>query len=344
MLVTMAVDLPALLNRLLSMTPELSIVIPAHNEAECVEELHAQLTQVLQETGVTYEILFIDDGSMDQTFQVLGELIQRDSHVRALRLSRNFGHQAALTAGLAEARGKAVVSMDADLQHPPMLIPTLLAKWREGYEVVATVRSQTHSIGWIKRCTSALFYWMINHLSPMPIPPGAADFRLLDRRAVDALNIMPERTRFLRGLVPWIGFRQTMISFEAPQRFAGKTQYTLRKMSSFALNGILSLSATPLRIATLMGLFVLMVGFIYGVFVIWSVFTDPEHNQPGWASIILLILWLGGMQIFCIGIIGEYLARVFDEVKMRPLYIVAESLGRKAESADEAGPAEPSNR
>lgn len=324
------------------MAPELSIVIPAYNEAKCVSELHAQLTRVLRETGLTYEILFVDDGSMDETFQTLRRLVEEDPHVRALRLSRNFGHQAALTAGLTVACGKAVISMDADLQHPPELIPSLIAKWREGYEVAAAVRCQTQSVGWWKRCTSKLFYCLINRLSPIPIPPGAADFRLLDRRAVDALNSMPERTRFLRGLVPWIGFRQVEVPFEAPERFAGETQYTLRKMSHFALDGILSLSATPLRLATVMGLFVMAVGFLYGIYVVWTALVNP-HSQPGWASIILLILWLGGMQIFCMGIIGEYLARVFEEVKGRPLYLVAESLGRKVESVDEAGPAKSSN-
>ncbi len=336
------VDLLAPLNRLTPMTPEISIVIPAHNEAQCIPELHAQLTRVLQESGVSYEILFVDDGSMDATFPMLKELVQEDLHVRVLRLSRNFGHQAALTAGLTEAHGRAVITMDADLQHPPGLIPMFLAKWREGYEVVAAVRSQTQAVGWLKRCTSSLFYWLINRLSPMPIPAGAADFRLLDRRAVDALNAMPERTRFLRGLIPWIGFRQIEVPFEAPARFAGKTQYTLRKMSHFAVDGILSLSATPLRIATVMGLMVMAVGFLYGLLVIWTAIFNPL-SQPGWASIILVILWLGGMQIFCIGIIGEYLARVFDEVKQRPLYIVAESLGRKAEYADEAGSSESTN-
>jgi polyisoprenyl-phosphate glycosyltransferase len=324
------------------MAPELSIVIPAFNEAECVGELHTRLTRVLSETGISYEILFVDDGSTDDTLPVLRRLVQDDPRVRVLRLSRNFGHQAALTAGLTESRGGAVITMDADLQHPPELIPALLEKWRAEYEVVSAIRGQTQSVGWLKRCTSSLFYWLINRLSPLPIARGAADFRLMDRRAVDALNAMPERTRFLRGLIPWIGFRQTEVPFEAPGRFAGEAQYTLRKMGHFALDGILSLSATPLRIATVMGLIVMAVGFLYGVFVIWSAYFN-ERSQPGWASIILVILLLGGMQIFCIGIIGEYLARVFDEVKGRPLYIVAESLGRKVESVDEAGPAKSSN-
>lgn len=325
------------------MKPELSIVIPAYNEAECVGELHAQLTRIAGDLGVSYEILFIDDGSTDETFGRLRQLVQQDPHVRVLRLSRNFGHQAALTAGLVESIGQVVISMDADLQHPPELIPILYGKWREGYEVVSAVRCQTHSVGPLKRCTSSLFYWLINRISHLPISHGAADFRLLDRRAVDALNSMPERTRFLRGLVPWIGFRQAEVSFDAPKRYAGEARYNLRKMSHFALDGILSLSATPLRIATVMGLIVMALGFLYGLLVVWTAIFNPR-SQPGWASIILVVLLLGGMQIFCMGIIGEYLARVFDEVKGRPLYIVAESLGRKVEGTDEAGPAESANR
>jgi dolichol-phosphate mannosyltransferase len=307
------------------MKPVISVVIPAYNEEGCLDELHRRLKQVLLSIGLEYEILFVDDGSRDGTFEDLRRLRKADPCVRALRLSRNFGHQAALSAGLAHARGQAVVTMDADLQHPPELLPELVARWKEGHEVVFTIREDNAGATASKDFTSGFYYRLLNFLSPIPVVPGAADFRLLDRKAVDALNAMPERARFFRGLVPWIGFRQTQVVFHAPERFAGKTKYSYRKMMQLALHGILSLSALPLRLATLVGALVVLLGFIYGVYVVWTAFTNPE-SQRGWASIQMMVLLLGGTQLIFLGIIGEYLARVFDEVKARPLFLVAESL------------------
>jgi polyisoprenyl-phosphate glycosyltransferase len=304
----------------------ISVVIPAYNEERCLGELHERLSPVLRDTGLEYEILFVDDGSTDGTFRELSRLSREDGCVRALRLSRNFGHQAALTAGMARARGEAVVTMDADLQHPPELIPDLVAKWRAGNEVVYTVRRKTADSGLSKDMTANLYYRLLNFLSPISIVPGAADFRLLDRKAVDALNAMPERARFFRGLVPWIGFRQTAVTFDAPERFSGETKYSFLKMFRLALHGILSLSAMPLRMATLVGATVVAIGLVYGVYVVWTATFNPE-SQQGWASIILVALLLGGTQIFFMGVIGEYLARVFEEVKGRPLYLVAETVG-----------------
>ncbi|MCA9415514.1 MAG: glycosyltransferase family 2 protein [Candidatus Omnitrophica bacterium] len=306
------------------MKPIVSIVIPAYNEEDCLAEVHDRLTQVLSKLETAYEILFVDDGSADGTFERIRSISDRDPTVRGLRLSRNFGHQAALTAGLEMARGEAVITMDADLQHPPELLPELIARWREGYEVVYTVRKETSGAGVRKNLTSSLFYWLINSLSPLTIVPGAADFRLLDRKAVEALKRMPEKTRFFRGMIPWIGFKQIEVPFSAPERFAGNTKYSFRKMLRFAAHGILSQSAIPLRMATILGAFVVFVGFLYGLYVVWTFFTKPPGYQQGWASIVLFMLLIGGTQIFFMGIIGEYLARVFEEVKNRPLYLVAE--------------------
>lgn len=322
------------------MVPVLSIVIPAYNEEGCLAELLSRLKPVLESLGAPYEIIFIDDGSRDRTYSLLCELAQKYPEIAAVRLSRNFGHQAALTAGLTLARGQAVISMDADLQHPPELIPQMVDLWKQGNQVVATIRTETRDADASKKLTSTLFYKLINLLSPMPIIPGAADFRLLDRCAVDALNSMPEKTRFLRGLIPWIGFKQTQIPFSAPERFAGKSQYSYRKMVSFALNGILSLSAFPLRLASIIGLGVLFIGVVYGIYVVWTALTNT-HSQPGWASVILVLLLLGGMQVFAIGIVGEYLARVFDEVKARPLFLIAEIVKG---NRDETDPPESQNR
>lgn len=306
------------------MNPVFSIVLPAYNEKDCLEAVHRRLTETLAAVGETYEILFVDDGSSDDSYDRIRELSRVDPHVRGLRLSRNFGHQAALTAGIENALGKAVITMDADLQHPPEILPQLIDKWREGFEVVYTVREETAGAGVRKNLTSALFYWIINSLSPLRIVPGAADFRLLDRKAVEALKRMPEQTRFFRGLIPWIGFKQFEVRFTAPERFAGQTKYSFRKMLRFALHGILSQSAIPLRLATVMGAVVVLIGIVYGAYVVWTFFTRPPGYQQGWASIVLFILLIGGTQIFFMGIIGEYLARIFDEVKNRPLYLISE--------------------
>lgn len=313
------------------MKPVLSIVIPAYNEMECLETVHDRLSEVLSKIGETYEILFVDDGSQDGTFEAIRNLSQKDARVRGLRFSRNFGHQAAISAGLENARGAAVVTMDADLQHPPEILPELIAQWREGFEVVYTVRNETRGAGIRKNLTSSLFYRLINALSPLRIVPGAADFRLLDRKAVDALNRMPEKTRFYRGMVPWIGFRQTEVRFDAPERFAGETKYSFRKMLRFAAHGILSQSAIPLRFATIFGAVVVLIGVLYGLYVVWTFFTRPAGYQAGWASIVLFMLLIGGTQIFFMGIIGEYLARVFEEVKNRPLYLIAEETDSNGE-------------
>jgi dolichol-phosphate mannosyltransferase len=307
------------------MDPVISVVIPAFNEEGCLGELHRRLGEVLQGIGLDYEIIFIDDGSRDATFEDLRKLREIDPRVRGFRLSRNFGHQAALSAGLQHARGDAVVTMDADLQHPPELLPELLAHWKQGNEIVYTVRRGTADSTASKNFTSGLYYRLLNFLSPIPIIPGAADFRLLDRKAVEALNAMPERARFFRGLIPWIGFKQVEVPFEAPERFAGETKYSYRKMFQLALHGILSLSATPLRMATLSGALVLVLGFFYGIYVVWTAFTNPE-SQRGWASIQMMLLILGGTQLIFLGILGEYLARVFEEVKARPVFLIAESL------------------
>ncbi len=313
------------------MKPVISIVIPAFNEKDCLSVIHQRLTETLSGISDTYEILFVDDGSTDGTFLEIRSLSEQDPHVRGLRFSRNFGHQAALTAGLEQARGEAVITMDADLQHPPELLPELIAKWKEGSEVVYTVREDTAGAGVQKTLTSSLFYWLINSLSPLRITPGAADFRLLDRKAVEALKRMPEKTRFFRGMVPWIGFKQHEVRFTAPERFAGETKYSFRKMLRFATHGILSQSAIPLRMATVMGAVVILIGIIYGGYVVWTFFTKPEGYQQGWASIVLFMLLIGGTQIFFMGIIGEYLARVFEEVKNRPLYLIAEETGGEEE-------------
>lgn len=304
----------------------LSVVVPVYNEAENLRPLHQALTRQLTALDLDYEVIFVDDGSRDGSLAVLRELHAADPHVKAVSLSRNFGHQNALTAGLEHAAGDAVIAMDADLQQPPELIPQMVEHWRAGYQVVFTIRQDGQQIGRFKRWTSRAFYALINRITDTPIVPGAADFRLVDRAVVDTLNSMQERARFLRGLVSWVGYRQIGIPFVVRQRHQGQSKYSLRKMLGLALNGITNFSAFPLRLATYFGFASALVGVPYAFWAIYAhLFTNA--TVPGWTSLTTILLFLGGVQLISLGIIGEYLGRVYDEVKRRPLYIPQELLG-----------------
>jgi polyisoprenyl-phosphate glycosyltransferase len=305
----------------------LSVVVPVYNEQGNLRLLHETLAEQFQRLEVDYELLFVDDGSRDDSLRVLRELHELDpSHVKVISLSRNFGHQNALTAGLEHATGDAVIAMDADLQHPPELIPEMVAQWRAGYQVVFTIRCDGQDLGWFKRWSSRAFYALINKITDTPIVPGAADFRLVDRQVVDSLNSMQERARFLRGLVSWVGFRQVGLPYQVRQRHDGQSKYSLRKMLGLALNGVTNFSAFPLRLATYFGFLSAVIGIPYAI---WAVYARLFTNSavPGWASLTTFVLFLGGVQLICLGIIGEYLGRVYDEVKRRPLYVPQELIG-----------------
>ena len=308
----------------------ISIVIPVCNEAENVPILYDRLTAVLENLPYTFEILFIDDGSTDGTFQIIKKLRGNDRRVKGISFSRNFGHQAALTAALRYATGSAVITMDGDLQHPPSLIPTLIEKWKEGNQIVFTVREETADASFFKKITSAVFYRIINAISDTPVQPSAADFRLLDRTVVESLNTFEERDRFLRGLIGWIGFSSTGVSFTAEARTAGTTKYTTRRMIKFALDGILSFSATPLHLVTYLGITIACLSFLYGLYSLYVRFFTAT-TVPGWTSLLITILFLGGVQLISIGVVGEYLIKVYNESKRRPLYVVRESLGTTAD-------------
>jgi polyisoprenyl-phosphate glycosyltransferase len=303
-----------------------SIVIPVFNEVENVPILFDHLTKALHGLPFNFEILFIDDGSTDGTYLAVKDVQKRDRRIKALSFSRNFGHQAALTAGLQYASGDAVITMDGDLQHPPSLIPTLIEKWREGFEIVYTTRESTADESFFKKMTSRLFYRMINAFSETPVQPFAADFRLLDRAVVRSLNTLEERDRFLRGLIGWLGFSTVGVPYTADLRAAGKSKYTLGKMMKLALNGIVSFSAAPLHLVTYLGIFSAFLGFLYGIYSLYVRFFTNDTVQ-GWTSLVIVILFLGGVQLISIGILGEYLIRVYDETKRRPLYIVRDSVG-----------------
>lgn len=302
----------------------ISVVAPIHNEAETIPELHRRLTSVLAELG-DYEIVLVDDGSIDRSWEHMLALAPGDPHLRLVRLSRNFGHQAALTAGLEAARGDAVVLIDSDLQDPPELIPLLVAKWREGFDVVYGLRTRREGETLFKRSTASVFYRLLRGMTRIEIPADAGDFRLLSRRAVDALARMPERARFLRGMTSWLGFPQAGVQYERDARYAGKTKYPTRRMISFALDAMTSFSTTPIRIVT--GLGFVLVAFcavVLGWTVYIKVFTDSA--VAGWTSLLIVVLLLGGMQLVSLGIIGQYVGRIFEEAKQRPLFVVGETV------------------
>lgn len=310
-----------------------SVVVPCYNEEAVLRETHRHLSALLaQLAAARFEILYVDDGSRDATLNILRELQAADAHdsVRVLSLSRNFGHQVALSAGLAHAAGSAVVVLDADLQDPPEVIREMLALWRAGYHVVYGVRTDRAGETVFKRWSARVFYRLHNRLSETKLPLDAGDFRLLDRRVVDALLNMPERDRFLRGMISWIGFKQVAVMFARAPRRAGTTKYPMFKMLRFAVDGVLSFSYTPLRLALWLGFAALgmaLGGIIYAIVI--RLYTDDWVR--GWASIFTAVLFLGGVQLITLGIIGEYLGRVYAEVKRRPLYIVQERLGFQAQ-------------
>jgi len=299
----------------------ISIILPCFNEENNVNKMYERLLAALKNVVDDYELIFIDDGSTDHTLSKLTELCKGDGNIKILEFSRNFGHQAAICAGLDYAKGDAVVMMDADLQHPPELIPSLLQKWYEGYEIVYTIRNDPADISLFKKVTARLFYKLINALAKINVPENSADFRLLDKAVVKQLGTMTERTKFFRGLISWVGFKQYPVYYEAAPRFTGDSKYTLWKMVKFALDGITSFSAYPLHVATIIGLLVSTISFLYAAYAIYAkLFT--QEALPGWTSVLVAVLFLGGIQLLSLGIIGEYLGRTFEEMKGRPPYII----------------------
>ncbi len=304
--------------------PELSVVLPVHDEAGNLAELHRRLTATLEGT-VDYEVVFVDDGSRDQSVAVLACLAANDARLRLVRLSRNFGHQAALTAGLDHARGAAVVLMDSDLQDPPELLPEMLRAWREGADVVYAVRRQRKEHA-LKRASYHVFYRLVRALSPVDLPADSGDFSLLDRRVVDALCSLPEQKTYIRGLRSWVGFNQVPIVYERSARYAGRPTYGFRQLRKLAMDGIVSSSSRPLRAASYVGFGLLTLAVAYLALIIgWFFLRGTAPN--GWTSLVGVVLFLGGVQLFLLGVLGEYVARIYDEVKRRPQYVVASRTG-----------------
>src|SRR5262245_60806019 len=298
------------------------IVSPCFNEQEVIEMFYSALKDVLDAVpDIDYRLILVDDGSSDSTLEKLNALAAVDPSVRVYSLSRNFGHQAALSAGLDAARGDAVIMMDSDLQHPPTLIPRMIELWREGNDIVSAVRQSTADATLLKRFSSRGFYWVLNLLSDTRIVPGAADFCLLSRKAHGALRKMPEKHRFLRGMVSWMGYRRALLPYEAAKRAAGKSKYSRAKMVRLALDATFSFSVTPIRIATRLGLSIVALGMFYLTYILVRALFFGGLVQ-GWSSMVGVTLVLGGLQFVFIGLIGAYLGRVFEEVKRRPTYLL----------------------
>ncbi|MEO8576704.1 MAG: glycosyltransferase family 2 protein, partial [Gemmatimonadales bacterium] len=307
--------------------PLISVVVPLYNEHEVIEALHSRLLQVLAPAFPSFEVVFVNDGSKDESPQMLDQIARSDSRFKAIHFSRNFGHQAAVTAGLHAVSGQTVVVIDADLQDPPELIRQMIEKWDEGFDVVYAQKMRRDGIGPLKRSAYYLYYRILGSLSDIEVPPDTGDFCLMDRQIVDLLNAMPERNRYVRGLRAWLGFRQTAILFERPARFAGETKYPFRRMVGLAMDGILSLSKAPLRLAMYLGFFTSAVSFFLLIYFIGERLFGSAQLTKGWASTIVVILFLGGVQLICLGVIGEFIGRIYDEVKQRPLYVVGRSTG-----------------
>ena len=302
---------------------KVSVIIPCYNESEGLNLFFNELTNYLPEKYV-YEIIFVNDGSNDETLEIIKEIKKSNPTVHYISFSRNFGHQNALKAGFDLASGDCAICLDADLQHPPELIPQLIEKWEEGYESVVTKRSDHDSISGFKRTTSKMFYRLTNRLSDIKLENGVADFRLLDRKILDALKNFSEDQIFLRAVIQWLGFKQITIPYKAGERIAGDSKYTLKKMFSFALSGITAFSVKPLRFSIYLGLIFALFSFIYGIYAL-VVFLFTDNALPGWTSILMSVLLIGGLNLLMLGIIGEYLGKLFIENKKRPNYIISET-------------------
>ncbi len=302
---------------------KISFVIPAYNEEGNLNQLHDQILNNI-ENKVQYEIIFVDDGSSDNTLKVIKQLMLKDKHIHYISLSRNFGHQNALKSGIDHATGDCVISMDADMQHPPELIFEMIDLWQKGNDIVLTIRKDHQTVSLLKRFSSRFFYKLINIFSDIRLEPGAADFRLIDRSVADIIRNSHEYNLFIRGYISWLGFKTTKLLYASDERHSGKTKYSFRKMILFAADGLTSFSIKPLRIAIILGSLISFLAFLYALYAIYVyVFTDRVIT--GWTSLLASVLFLGGLQLLFLGFIGEYIGRIFIQTKNRPSYVIRET-------------------
>ncbi|GEA25519.1 putative glycosyltransferase [Microcystis aeruginosa NIES-4325] len=307
--------------------PKYSLIIPIYDEEETIPELYRRVSDVMDSLDDSVELILINDGSRDRSLNLMRELQERDARVCYISFARNFGHQAAVTAGLNFARGQVIVVLDADLQDPPELIPKMIESWQAGYHVVYAQRTKRKKESWFKRLTAYLFYRLLRQLADVDIPADTGDFCLMDRQVVDLLNSMPERNRYIRGLRAWIGFRQTAVKFERDPRFAGEVKYTFKKSLALAINSLVSFSKIPLRISTYLGLFSALIALFMALLVLYWRLQQPDSPVTGLATILIAVFFLGSVQLISVGILGEYIGRIYEEVKGRPAYTIAEIAG-----------------
>ena len=314
----------------ISAKPLLSVVVPVYNEESVILETYKRLKPVLDSMSIEYEVILVNDGSKDKTAEMATEICTNDTAWKFLNFSRNFGHQIAITAGMDYSSGEAIVVIDADLQDPPELIPQMMEKWHEGFDVVYAKRVKRDGETFFKKFTAKMFYKLMRYMTDFDLPTDVGDYRLIDAKVREALKLVNERNRYIRGIISWLGFKQTAVEFNREKRFAGETKYPLRKMIKFAFDAITAFSYKPLKIATYLGTFVSIASFIYLIVVIVSAIIGK--TAPGWASTLAVSLFFNGVVLVILGIIGEYIGRIFDEVKARPLYIVARTINLENES------------
>jgi len=314
----------------ISAKPLLSVVVPVYNEESVILETYKRLKTVLDSMSIEYEVILVNDGSKDKTAEMATEICTNDTAWKFLNFSRNFGHQIAITAGMDYSSGEAIVVIDADLQDPPELIPQMMEKWHEGFDVVYAKRVKRDGETFFKKFTAKMFYKLMRYMTDFDLPTDVGDYRLIDAKVREALKLVNERNRYIRGIISWLGFKQTAVEFNREKRFAGETKYPLRKMIKFAFDAITAFSYKPLKIATYLGTFVSIASFIYLIVVIVSAIIGK--TAPGWASTLAVSLFFNGVVLVILGIIGEYIGRIFDEVKARPLYIVARTINLENES------------
>jgi len=302
---------------------KISIIVPCFNEEESLKTFNLTLIKALPENYL-YEIIYVNDGSKDNTLKIILDLAKENLNIKYISFSRNFGHQNALKAGYDFASGDCAISLDADLQHPPKVIPELINKWEEGFEIVNTIRNDHDSISFTKKISSGIFYKIMRKLSDVNIENGMADFRLIDKKVLKQLKLFPENFLFFRGIIPWMGFKQTIVQFKANERFAGTTKYTFKKMLKFATTGVTSFSVKPLRLSIYLGATFAFLAFLYGIYITY-IYIFTNKAVTGWTSVILSILFVGGINLLMLGIIGEYLGKLFIENKRRPNYLISET-------------------
>lgn len=315
----------------LKMSPFLSVIVPLYNEELVIGELYRRLTNVLEGNQLDYEIVWINDGSRDGTLKLARQLCQTDKRIKLISLSRNFGHQIAITAGMDHASGQVVVIMDADLQDPPEIIVEMVNKWRQGYQVVYGVREKRKGESVFKLLACALFYRILRKMTPVEIPLDTGDFRLMERKVVEQLKKMRETHRFVRGMVSWVGFKQGEVKYVRDERIAGETKYPFKKLLKLAIDGILSFSQIPLKLSSAFGFLCSVISFCLLIYGVMAKYLQPETSIPGWTSIFVASLFLGGVQLISIGILGEYLGRIYEEIKGRPLYVIDEQINMDSE-------------